>query len=242
MRPLVVFSGAGLSADSGIPTFRDTDGLWENHKVEDVAEHQAWFRDKELVLKFYEARHANYMACQPHAGHYALARLEEKFTVTHVTQNIDDLLEQAGCTNVRHLHGRINSKKCEWHKDIPANRNRAFTCDYKAETDGPVQMGDWCPRCGGQMRPDVVWFNESVDFNYDTVREMVRQVKYENGVFICVGTSVQVFPAGYFVSFFSQVKEKYIIDPKAHGVADYELIKGGAAEQLPILVERLLNE
>lgn len=118
MRTVVTFSGAGLSAESGIPTFRGKDGLWENHRVEDVADHQAWWRDKGMVLRFYEERFQKYRACEPNAGHRAIASLQEKFNVVNVTQNIDDLLEQAGCSNVVHLHGKATRAKCEHHHDI----------------------------------------------------------------------------------------------------------------------------
>jgi NAD-dependent deacetylase len=242
MKTAIVFSGAGLSADSGVPTFRDTGGLWENHKVEDVAEHEAWFRDKELVLKFYKERYEQYSGCVPHAGHYAIARLQEKYKVINVTQNIDVLLETAGCDNVYHLHGKINQKKCEWHKDITVlDGDRRFICDYKAPMNGPVELGDTCSTCGSQMRPDVVWFNEAVDLSHKTMVEWIRPVKYNDGVFICVGTSIQVFPAGYMVSFFSQVKNKFIVDRKPQQVANYELLEGNASEQLPHLVARLMD-
>lgn len=243
MRKVIVFSGAGMSADSGIPTFRGTDGLWEQHKVEDVAEYEAWWRDKELVLRFYQERYAKYSPCKPHEGHYALAKLEEKFDVTHVTQNIDDLLEQAGCTDVVHLHGKINRRKCEWHKDISTlDGDRRHVCDYKAEVDAPVQIGELCPKCGGQLRPDVVWFNEAVHLSHKDMKSWLHHVKYGPGVFICCGTSVQVYPAGYLVSFFSQVQNKYIVDPKPQKIGDYTLLEGTAREKLPELVEKLLNE
>ncbi len=243
MRTIVVFSGAGLSADSGIPTFRDTNGLWENHNVEDVAKHEAWFRNRELVLRFYEQRFNQYKNCKPHLGHEALAKLEQKFNVVHVTQNIDNLLEEAGCTNVTHLHGRVHVKKCEWHKGITTlDGDRKFTCDFKADTNEPVKLGELCPKCGGQLRPDVVWFNEAVHgMDWNDMKKMCEDVKYNDGVFICAGTSIQVYPAGYMVSFFSQVKHKYIVDRKPQKVANYTLIEGKASEQLPILVEQLLQ-
>lgn len=118
MRKLIVFSGAGLSADSGIPTFRDTNGLWENFKVEEVASHEAWFKDKEKVLRFYQERFEQYHQVQPHDGHHALFSLEKHFDVLHITQNIDNLLESAGCTNVIHIHGSMYYKKCELHESV----------------------------------------------------------------------------------------------------------------------------
>lgn len=242
MRTVIVFSGAGLSADSGVPTFRDSNGLWENHNVADVAEHEAWFRDKELVLRFYRDRFNTYKNCKPHAGHEALARLEQKFRVIHITQNIDSLLEQAGCSDVRHLHGQIHFRKCEWHKDITTlGGEHKFLCDFREAADRPAEIGDLCPKCGGQLRPDVVWFNEAVHIDYEDIKEMCKEVKYNYGIFICAGTSLQVYPAAYFVSFFAQVKNKFIVDRKPQKVADYELVEGTAAEKLPELVEKLLN-
>jgi NAD-dependent deacetylase len=211
----VIFSGAGLSADSGLPTFRDSNGLWENHNPDDVAEHSAWFRNKELVLNFYRDRYNSYMSCKPHAGHFALAKLEEKYNVIHITQNIDSLLEQAGSTSVKHLHGRIDRHKCEWHNEISSLvGDIRFNCQYKNTTGEPPKLGDKCPDCGGQLRPDVVWFNEAVDFGFDEVRDLCKEVKYNDGVFICVGTSAEVYPAAYLVSFFAQVKNKFIVGPE----------------------------
>ena len=243
-RKVVVFSGAGLSSDSGIPTFRDTNGLWENHNVEDIATHEAWYEKEnyDLINKFYNERYNTYKNCKPHAGHEALAKLEDQFDVTHVTQNIDGLLEDAGCRDVKHVHGKITFSKCEWHKDITTlDGDGRFVCDFKRE----VKPGDWgnarCPCCDGRLRPDVVWFNEAVHLSFDVMKEWVRRVKYEDGIFICAGTSMQVYPAGYLVSFFSQVKEKYIIDKSPNRVADYVLLEGSASEILPALVEKILS-
>lgn len=243
MRTIVVFSGAGLSTESGIPTFRGKDGLWENHRVEDVAEHEAWWKDKELVLRFYKERFEKIAACEPNAAHKAIAKLQEKFHVVNFTQNIDDLLERAGCENVVHIHGRINCAKCEHHRDISnLDGDNNFTCNYKTVIKEPIQFGDKCKWCEGQMRPDVVFFGEAVPLSYDLISGYVSTVKYQNGVFICVGTSIQVYPAGYLVSFFSQVKNKYIVDINPQRVADYTLLKGKASEELPKLAEQLLAE
>ena len=183
------------------------------------------------------------MACKPHAGHFALAKLQEKYNVVHITQNIDSLLEQAGATNVKHLHGRIDRQKCEWHNEITIlDGDVRFGCNYKTISKEPPKLGDLCPHCQGQMRPDVVWFNEAVDFSFDDMRELCKEVKYNDGVFICVGTSAEVYPAAYLVSFFAQVKNKFIVDPAPKKVADYELLEGTAAAKLPELVERLLDE
>jgi len=243
-RRIIVFSGAGLSADSGVPTFRDNNGMWENHNVEDIAVHEAWYEkeNKELMRRFYGGRFNQYKNCKPHAGHEALAKLEDKFFVTHVTQNIDGLLEAAGCRDVKHVHGKITFKKCEWHKDITTlDGDNKFVCDYKSECRSPSEYEEKCPSCGGDLRPDVVWFNERVHLDFGEMKEWVRQVKYEDGIFICAGTSVQVYPAGYLLSFFSQVKEKYIVDLKPQKVADYVLVEGKASDMLPHLVEKILS-
>lgn len=244
MKPLAfVFSGAGLSADSGIPTFRGKDGLWENHKVEDVAEHSAWWRNKEMVLRFYAERYEKYRSCKPHAGHYALAKLQEKYDLINITQNIDSLLEEAGCKEVIHLHGRLKWAKCEYHKEISnLDGDMNFTCTFKKPITSPIVLGDKCDICGEQLRPDIVMFNEAVDIDYKSLKEHVKRVKHGNGVFICVGTSVQVYPAAYIIPYFSQVSNKYIIDPNLQRIGEYTLIQGSAAEKLPELVEIIMNK
>lgn len=241
-KTVVIFSGAGLSAESGIPTFRDSNGLWENHKVEDVASQDGWVRDKSLVLNFYQQRFANIKSCSPNLAHTSIARLQEKYNVVNITQNIDDLLERAGCLHVTHLHGCINSRKCEKHHDISnLDGDTNFTCDYKTIAIKAPVLGETCEKCGGQMRPDVVWFGEAVDLNYTWIKELCREVKYNDGVFICVGTSAQVHPAASLIPLFSQVKNKYIIDKKPIKVADYTLLAGSASEKLAELANQLLS-
>lgn len=164
MKTVVIFSGAGLSAESGIPTFRDADGLWENHKVEDVASHDGWLRNPKLVLDFYAARFAASQKAEPNEAHLSIARLEKKFKVVNFTQNVDNLLERAGCTDVRHVHGTLFRRKCENHYDILSNASRTkSTCDYRVDHSEPVKFGDHCTECLGQLRPDIVWFGEAVD-------------------------------------------------------------------------------
>jgi NAD-dependent deacetylase len=240
MKRAVIFSGAGLSADSGIQTFRDASGLWEQHQVKDVAYHGAWWKNKERILSFYEMLYRKYEPCQPHEGHHALARLQEKYEVVHVTQNADRLLEKAGCLNVLHLHGTLDRKKCERHLSVFSNHGR-FRCDYICDSDGPVVLGDLCPKCGRQMRPDLVWFGEDVHLDFDQIHEWCHEVKHGDGIFICVGTSAQVQPAASLVSLFSQVKHKFIVDIKPLAVADYEVHEGPARVQLPVLVDRILK-
>lgn len=241
MKKAVIFSGAGLSAESGIPTFRDSNGLWENHRVEDVASPEGWTRDPELVLNFYKYRFEAIQKSEPNEAHKVIARLQEKFDVVNITQNIDDLLERAGCTNVMHLHGVITERKCSWHSNITnLDGDIRYVCDYLEPQTEPVKLGDACPKCGSQLRPNVVWFGEAVDLGYDRIADLVREVKYNDGVFICVGTSAQVAPASLLVPFFSQVKNKYIVDKKPIKVADYVLLEGLAGEELPKLIDKLM--
>ena len=232
---VVVFSGAGLSKESGVPTFRDAkDGLWENYRFEDVASQDGWQRNKELVLNFYAARTQNIRDCRPNAGHQAIARLQEKYHVLNITQNIDDLLERAGCTDVWHLHGSINFRKCEHHLSIGVP---GFRCDFREPQTEPVHMGELCPICFGQMRPDIVWFGEAVDMKWHHLANLAESAD----IFIGVGTSAQVFPAAGVLEVFSDAKEKYFIDPHPPGhLAGFELLKGGAGEHLPRLAEELL--
>jgi NAD-dependent deacetylase len=244
MKLAVIFSGAGLSAESGIPTFRASDGLWENHKVEEVASPEGWVADQAKVLRFYEQRFLSVSGAQPNDAHRAIARLQEGYRVVNITQNIDDLLERAGCSDVRHIHGSIRKQRCEHHKALTMlDGDPAFTCDYEAPVERPIQLGDLCPSCGGQMRPAVVWFGEPVDLNYESIKELVKEVKYNEGVFICVGTSAQVYPAASLIPFFSQVKNKHIVNLDIpYPIADYTLHRGTAGEILPRLVDGLLNE
>lgn len=245
-RTVVIFSGAGLSAESGVPTFRDSNGLWEQHAVEDVASPEGWERDPELVLRFYQARFKGIQKCEPNHAHKAIARLQDKFNVINLTQNIDDLLERAGCTDVRHVHGSILERKCSKHVgNSVLDGDLNFTCDYLERHTSAVKMGDLCPKCQAQTRPNVVWFGEAVKMPNDDCRELVKEVKYNNGVFITVGTSAQVYPAAYLLSWFYQVKNKYIIDKNADGLSrfsDYNILEGSAADVMPRLVNQLLAE
>jgi NAD-dependent deacetylase len=242
VKKVIVFSGAGLSQESGIPTFRDSDGLWENHKVEDVAHPDGWVRDKKLVLDFYAQRFAGCMKAQPNEAHKAFARLEERYLVVHLTQNIDTLLERAGCTDVRHFHGRVDSRKCSRHHDITNFTGHVdFSCGYRAEQTEPVKLGDLCPHCGAQLRPDVVWFEEAVDFPYEGVRELAKQLKYgDGGHFIAVGTSGQVHPASHLLPLFQQVPSKFIVNPDARPIGTYRIIPEKAGVGIPKLVDELL--
>jgi NAD-dependent deacetylase len=233
---IVIFSGAGLSAESGIPTFRGAGGLWEGYKIEEVATPLGWMQNQKLVLDFYAQRFIEMQQCQPNAAHFAIAELANNFDVVCITQNIDTLLEQAGVKDVWHIHGRIDYQKCEWHFNIPP-MYAGWQCDYQAKIDQPVQWGDLCPKCGKQLRPDVVWFGEAVDMRVDDLYKIQSQVN----VFIVVGTSAQVYPAANLLKFFQDVPEKYFIDPEPNAdvLAGFTVLTGTATEHLPALVEFL---
>lgn len=242
MRTVVVFSGAGLSAESGIPTFRDSNGLWENHRVEDVASPEGWQADPNLVLNFYAQRYEAVKQAKPNAAHISLAALEQKFRVVHFTQNIDDLLERAGATDIRHLHGSLAQRKCEWHHGCTTlDGDIRYTCDWIDEHKEPVKGGDLCPKCGSRARPHVVWFGEAVHMDHHTLMSLASEVKYNDGVFICVGTSAQVYPASSLISLFGQVPHKYIVDLKPQKVGDFVLLSGPAGETVPMLVDALMS-
>jgi NAD-dependent deacetylase len=241
MKTIVVFSGAGLSKESGIPTFRDSGGLWHNHKVEDVASPEGWKRDKEKVLKFYEERTKNINDAEPNEAHRAIARLQEGYRVVNITQNIDDLLERAGSKEVIHLHGSIRHKKCEFHQNITGRFDPDYPCYYEEESGGCAALGELCPVCGGQVRPDVVWFGEAVDMkNF----ELLELAHHEDTVgIIGVGTSGNVQPAASILLMFNHCKEKHFIDPNPPGrLFSWKLWVGEASKEMPKLVDRLLNE
>ena len=194
---LVVFSGAGISAESGLKTFRDSNGLWENYKVEDVATPEAWKRNPHRVLSFYNQRRKQVIEAKPNAAHYALVELEKKFDVQIITQNIDDLHERAGSKKVLHLHGEITKSRSSLHPDLV----------YKVpETE--INIGDTCEK-GSQLRPHVVWFGESVP-----QMESACRIVEKAAVFIIVGTSLSVYPAASLIEFVPRDAPKYLIDPQ----------------------------
>lgn len=184
---VVVLTGAGVSAESGLRTFRDGDGLWEEHRVEDVATPEAWERDPELVLRFYDQRRAQVIAAGPNAAHTAIARLETAHEVDVVTQNIDDLHERAGSTRVMHLHGEILLARS--------------TADPRLITpvNGPtLRLGDRCA-LGSQLRPHIVWFGEAIDGEHLARIERFVRAGGRDLVFVAIGTSGVVYPAAALV-------------------------------------------
>jgi NAD-dependent deacetylase len=195
-KKLVVLTGAGISAESGLKTFRDSDGLWEGYDVTEVATPRAWKRDPKLVLEFYNMRRKNVADAQPNAAHYGLAELEKDFDVTIITQNIDDLHERAGSTNILHLHGEIFKMRSE------ADEERIYDCR------GDIKLGD-CDDKGVQLRPHIVWFEEPVPMIEKAV-EITRSAE----IFVVVGTSLVVYPAAGLVNYAPWQIPKFIVDKK----------------------------
>jgi len=193
---LVVLTGAGISAESGLRTFRDSDGLWEGYNIEDVATPRAWKKNPQLVLDFYNYRRKNVLDAKPNAAHFGLAELEKDFDVTIITQNIDDLHERAGSTNVMHLHGEILKMRSE----------RSLHLIY--EITGDIQLGDKAED-GAQLRPHIVWFEEAVPM----IEEAVPVVQQAD-IFVVVGTSLVVYPAAGLLTVADDSIPKFIVDKK----------------------------
>ena len=203
---LVVLTGAGISAESGLRTFRDSDGLWEGFNVEDVATPRAWQRDQELVLRFYNERRKNVLAAQPNKAHTILAELQDQFDVRIVTQNIDDLHERAGSEQVLHLHGQILKMRSV------KNEHKLYDITMDIKTGDVAEDG-------GQFRPHVVWFEEPVPAISEAAAVM-READY----FILAGTSLVVYPAAGLVDFVPEHVPKYIVDKSIPPVKRYKQI------------------
>ncbi len=228
MKRIVVLTGAGISAESGIQTFRDGDGLWNKYRFEDLASPGAWARDPRLVLDFYNWRRKIVWEAQPNEGHRALVRLEEKFDVQVITQNVDDLHERAGSRKVLHLHGEIRKARST------ADESLVYELDH-----WELKMGDTCAQ-GSQLRPHIVWFGEPVP-NIPLAAELAS----EADILLVVGTSMVVYPAASLIMYVKPDRPKYYVDPRAFavgGVARLEVIRKTAGEGLPALVDSLLNE
>lgn len=196
-KKIVVLTGAGISAESGIRTFRDSDGLWEEYRIEDVCTHEAYYRNKPLVLDFYNQRRHQALEAQPNAAHKELVRLEERYDVSIVTQNIDNLHEKAGSSNIIHLHGEITKARSENDENLIVDLG-----------DRDIKMGDTAPD-GAQLRPHIVFFGESVP-NLEKAAVLCS----EADVFIVVGTSMNVYPAAGLISYVPREAKCYLVDPK----------------------------
>lgn len=226
MKNMVVLTGAGISAESGLRTFRDSDGLWENYRIEDVATPEAWTKDPALVQEFYNQRRKAILEASPNAAHHALKRLEEHFEVQIITQNIDNLHERAGSTKVLHLHGIIT--KAQSSKDP----------ELVSEIAGwELKMGDLCAK-GSQLRPHVVWFGEAVP-----MIEPAVELCLQADIFIVIGTSLAVYPAAGLVDFVPRAADRHLVDPQTPsipGKQGFRYWTGKATEQVPALVEDLI--
>lgn len=208
---ITVLTGAGVSAESGISTFRDSDGLWENHKVEDVASIEGWYKDKAVVLEFYNARRAQLPQVKPNAAHLAIASLEEVYDVTVVTQNVDNLHERAGSTRIIHLHGELTKVRPENCCNEMDGFSEETVFDIGSEA---VAVGDLAPN-GAQLRPHIVWFGEAVP-KIDAAIDAVEAAD----ILLIVGTSLQVYPAAGLYRYAKPDTPIYIIDPKDVPVRD----------------------
>jgi len=225
---LVVLSGAGISAESGIPTFRDSNGLWEGHNVEDVASPEGWRRDKEMVLDFYNQRRKKALEVKPNRGHEILAELEEYFNVTVVTQNIDNLHEQAGSTHVIHLHGSIFESRSTLDPTL------VYPID-----GWEIKIGDKCER-GSQLRPNIVWFGEMVP-----LMEVAAEYAARADVFLVVGTSMVVYPAAGLIHYVPRFAPKYVVDPNLPEVGNTQnttMIREKASTGMQRVKEELLKQ
>ncbi|GAB4091990.1 SIR2 family NAD-dependent protein deacylase [Flaviaesturariibacter terrae] len=225
-KKLVVLTGAGISAESGLKTFRDADGLWEGYDLEEVATPRAWKKNPELVLEFYNMRRRNVLDAEPNEAHRILAELEQHFDVTIITQNIDDLHERAGSGDILHLHGEIRKMRSEHDENLVY------------PIDGDIRIGDRAED-GAQLRPHIVWFEEPVPLITEAARIVSRA-----DLFLIVGTSLLVYPAAGLVDFVHPGRPKFLVDKKLPATALHGLtaIEAPATEGMKRLREILLAE
>ena len=226
-KKLVVLTGAGISAESGLKTFRDSDGLWEGYDVTEVATPRGWKKNPQMVLDFYNMRRRDVTAANPNAAHTGLAELENYFDVAIITQNIDDLHERAGSTNVLHLHGEIFKMRSE--------RNEQLIYDIRSD----IKWGDKADD-GAQLRPNIVWFEEPVP-----MMEQAIPVAYSADIFVVVGTSLVVYPAAGLINYVSVYTPKYIVDkqvPFTSNFLNLTAIEKPATEGVKELTALLKNK
>jgi NAD-dependent deacetylase len=225
-KKLVVLTGAGISAESGIKTFRVADGLWEGHNVMDVASPDGWQRNKELVLDFYNQRRRQLHEVKPNKGHFVLAELENDFEVNIITQNVDNLHEQAGSTKVLHLHGELLK--------VRSTKNEEYILDWKED----LILGD-VDDSGNQLRPHIVWFGEMVP----AFEEAINIIELADYV-VVIGTSLQVYPAASLMHYANPEAKVFYIDPRPASITNLqnplEVIAMNATEGVPFLREKLI--
>ncbi len=224
MKHIVFITGAGMSQESGISTFRDANGLWENHSIEEVASPIGFAKNPELVLNFYNQRRKQLFEVEPNKGHQIIADLEKKFQVTVVTQNVDDLHERAGSTNVLHLHGEL--------RKVRSTRDKKLIYHW----DKDLNIGDLCEK-GYQLRPHIVWFGEDVPL-IETAMEIISKAD----VLVVVGTSLQVYPAAGLLNFRKASCHLYYIDPNPENLHDSfaTIIAEKAGKGMKKLIEEYL--
>jgi NAD-dependent deacetylase len=224
-KKIIVFTGAGMSAESGIRTFRDSGGLWEEYKLEDVATPEAWQRNPKLVLEFYNQRRQQVMEAKPNRGHIVLAELEKYFDVQIITQNIDDLHERAGSKKILHLHGQIMKSQSSLDPNLVYNMKNSH-----------INFGEKCEK-GSQLRPHIVWFGEMVPEMENAISMMA-----EADIFITVGTSLVVYPAAGLIHYAPVHSVKYLVDPgefDSSVLKNLKHIKQGASAGLEVLMQEL---
>lgn len=224
-KKIVVFSGAGMSAESGIKTFRDTGGLWEEYKIEDVATFEAWLKNQDLVLDFYNQRRKQVMEAKPNEAHLLVAELQKQFDVQVITQNIDDLHERAGSKKVLHLHGEIMKSRSTTNNDL------VYPLKH-----WEIKAGDVC-EAGSQLRPHIVWFGEDVP-----EMEKATKLAEEADVFITIGTSLNVYPAANLIHVIQSQIPKFLVDPGDFNldyIKNLTIIKANAVEGMKVLSKKL---
>lgn len=223
-KKVVVLTGAGVSAESGISTFRDSDGLWEHYRVEDVATYDAYQRNPQLVLDFYNQRRRELFKAEPNEAHRQLVRLEEKYDVHIVTQNIDNLHERAGSSQVLHLHGELTKGRSDRDENLIVEIG-----------DREIHLGDKAPD-GAQLRPHIVWFGEAVP-NIEPAAELCEQADY----FIVIGTSMAVYPAAGLIHYVPRGVPCYVVDPKAVPISRHvTIVQEKAGTGVKKVVDQLL--
>lgn len=227
MKKLVILTGAGMSSESGIRTFRDSGGLWEEYDVTEVATPEAWVKNRDLVLRFYNERRRQLAGCKPNEGHIGLAQLEKYFDVQIITQNIDDLHERAGSSKILHLHGELTKARST------ADNTLIYDIGYK-----DINPGDNCVK-GSQLRPHIVWFGEEVPMMNEAVT-----LAAEADIFVVIGSSLNVYPAAGLINYAPPGAAIWVIDPKDVSVPvnrKVEVIMEKASKGVAILAERLFK-
>jgi len=228
MKTIAVLTGAGISAESGIKTFRDNGGLWETYKVEEVATPEAWIKDPDLVTRFYNERRKQLFDVKPNAAHFALARLEKKYHVQIITQNVDDLHERAGSKNVLHLHGELKKVRSS------IDENLIYDLD---KNSAEVKIGDFCQK-GSQLRPHIVWFGEAVP-----MIEKAAQIVEKSDIIMVIGTSLNVYPAAGLIQYAPSDSLKYFVnteDINDNHIGNFNKIINKASIGVQILVDELM--